>query len=364
MTTRWKTLSRQRQRWVVAVAVVVGVFVVLGGLNSLGRRPGGPTLSSYATGNDGLAAFDALLARNAHPTRQLRVALDKAQLSPNDTAVVLGQIPAGGERRALRAFVRDGGRLVTGGPEAESFLRSIVADLRWHADGHRRLRVAQPTVEGLRAVDAAGLGSWSGASGSPLFSGDARDAGFELRYGEGTLVALADPSPLMNGLLAKADNAAFAVQVAGEDARPVAFAENGHGYGLSDGLAAIPPRWKAALWFAAVAALVGALAAGKRFGPVDVEPEAPAPERTRYVGAVASTLARARDRDAAAAPLRARGIAYVTRRAGYRTDAEDLLIAAQAAGLTEAEARCLIDPVLADADLVALGRTVSRLEEH
>ena len=53
------------------------------------------------------------------------------------------------------------------------------------------------------------------------------------RAGRGTVVALADPSPLQNRRLAYADNAALGLALAGD--RPVAFLETVHGYGVSRG---------------------------------------------------------------------------------------------------------------------------------
>ncbi len=365
MIERWNKLSSRAQRTWIGVAVVVGIFVVLNGLNSIGGRPGGPSLSSYATAPEGLAALDSLLERNGYPTTQVRVGLDEAELPSDATVVALGQVLSRTERRAMRAFVERGGRLLTGGPEAEPFLRSIDEGVRWRAEGFERLRpVANPAVPGLATVTAAGFGVWADPPGVPLFEGRSRDAGFVLPVGRGTVVALADPSPLTNALLGEADNAGLALVTVGPTAHPVQFAENGHGYGLDAGLGAIPSRWKTALWFAAFAGLVGALAAGKRFGPVDVEPEAPAPERSAYVGAVASTLARTRDIDAAAAPLRARGTAAVLRRAGRVVTPDDLADAARLAGLNADEVRSLTEPISTDAELVALGRTVSRLEER
>ncbi len=359
-------MSPRARGWTAGIVVLVGATLAIGGLNSLGQAPSGPSLSSYATTGDGLAAVDELLNQNDHATTQLRVSLDKAVLAPDQTVVALGQVFSGDERRALRAFLRGGGRLVTGGPEAEPFLRTLVADLRWRAVGAERLRVASqvPEVTGLREVRAEGFGSWTRGAGTRLFEGEPNSA-FELAVGDGVVVALADPSPLTNDWLERADNAGFAQRVAGPAGRAVGFAENGHGYGLNSGLAAVPSRWKAALWFGAIAALVGALAAGKRFGPVDVEPEALAPERTRYVAAVASTLARTRDLDAAVAPLRARGAELLRRRTGHvAADPADLAATARLAGLSAEDAKTLVDPIADERALVALGRTVSRLEEH
>ncbi|MDP1794534.1 MAG: hypothetical protein Q8K63_10415 [Acidimicrobiales bacterium] len=368
MSDRWNNLSARAQRWTVVVGAVLAVMFVMSGLNSLGAKPSGPSLSSYATTDRGLAALESLLDGNDHPTDRLRVTLDEAALTPDRTVIAVGQSFTGGEQRALREFLNRGGRVITGGPEAERFLRTIDTDLRFEAGGAENLEVVAdlPDVADVRQLRADGFGAWENAPGSVLLRGDGDVVAFSLSVGDGAVVALADPSILTNGLLAEADNAGFALGIVGAPGRRVAFAESGHGFGGASGLSAIPDRWKAALWFAAVAGLVGAVAAGKRFGPIDVEPEAPAPERIQYVGAVASTLSRSGDRDAAVAPLRARAATLLARRAGGRTvdDRDSLVAAAQRAGLSAGDARSLVDPVANDDDLLQLGRVVARLEEH
>lgn len=364
---QWRALSRRARGVILGGGVFVAVFVVIGGLNSLGAAPSGPSLSSYATTDDGLAALESLLARSEHPTTQLRLSLDEASLTADQTVIAVGQVFSGREQRALRAFVRSGGRLITGGPESERFLTSLDTRLQWATGGSDRLTVSAevPTVSGVRLVRGDGFGSWQNAPGAVLLRGGDDDVAFEVALGRGVVVALADPSVLTNDWLAAADNAGFAVGIAGAPGRQVVFAENGHGFGAASGFGALPARWKAALWFAAVAAVVGALAAGKRFGPVDVAPESTPPERVQYVGAVASTLSRARDRDAAIAPLRDRAAMLLARRAGGSIeDPSGLMAAAQRSGLSEADARSLVDPVINDDDLLRLGRAVSRLEEH
>lgn len=367
MTEWWERLSARARRWVVAVVAILGVLVIIGGLNSFGASPSGPSLSSYATTDSGLAAYASLLDATGHPIDRLREPLDEAALPTTSTLITLGQVPSGGEQRALRAFLDGGGRLITGGPEAERFLRTFANGLSWGGGAEERARVvAAPTVvSNVRTLVGEGFGAWRDAPGVALARSGERVAVFELAVGKGSIVAIADPSILTNAFLDRADNAGFGVAIADDPARPVSFAENGHGFGAASGLSAIPARWKTALWFAGFAGLVGAIAAGKRFGPIDAEPEAPAPERVQFVSAVASTLSRSRDRDAAVAPLRARAQAQIARRGGVLADAtDDLLAAAQRAGLTADEARIVAGSVSTDDDLVALGRVVSRLEEH
>src|SRR5207237_3420763 len=108
---------------------------------------------------------------------------------------------------------------------------------------------AAAEVEGVRTVRAGRLGSWEVPGGlQPILAGDlGRVIAVAGNSGSGRVVALADPSPVHNGFLAAEDNAAFALGVVGDPGRPVLFAEGAHGYGESEGLSALPRRWRLVL---------------------------------------------------------------------------------------------------------------------
>src|SRR5919201_4145005 len=109
--------------WKIGLAILGGLValnVVLHVVNSLsGGTPGGPTSSAYATGRDGLAAYDELLVRAGHRVRRVRESASGARLDPGSTAVLLdpGSFSAS-DGRALHRFVRRGGRLVARGADA------------------------------------------------------------------------------------------------------------------------------------------------------------------------------------------------------------------------------------------------------
>jgi hypothetical protein len=123
--------------------------------------------------------------------------------------------------------------------------------------------------------------------------------------GRGRLLALADSSPLQNTGLRRADNAALALRLAGPEGRPVVFAESVHGFAPRSGLAALPGRWQVALGGLLLAALLGLLALGRRFGPPERADRELPPPRRAYVDAVAATLRRTKTTSSATAPLRA-----------------------------------------------------------
>jgi hypothetical protein len=115
-----------------------------------------------------------------------------------------------------------------------------------------------------------------------------------LKQGRGRIDLLADASPVENAMLARADNAQLALDLAGEPHRPVVFAEALHGYTEATGLAAIPTRWWIAFGGLILAAGAWALARGRRLGPPEPAAPEPAPPRREYVEALATVLLKTR----------------------------------------------------------------------
>jgi hypothetical protein len=181
--------------------------------------------------------------------------------------------------------------------------------------------------------------------------------------GRGRVALVADPSPLQNRLLAKADNAALAAALAGPPGRPVVFAETVHGYGQPRGLGALPERWKWTLAGLLLAAAAWVASRIRRLGPTELESRALPPPRRAYVDAVAAALARTRRPGASAERVREAARRGVARRAGLGSDpsAESLAQAAATLGLSEEEAALLTRPARdQDEDLLLAGRALAR----
>src|SRR5207244_13461782 len=134
-----------------------------------------------------------------------------------------------------------------------------------------------------------------------------------------------------NRLLASADNAQLALDLAGAKSRHVVFFETYHGYGRGSGLGAIPGRWQALFLLAAAAVLTFMLARVRRLGPPEDEERPLDPPRREYVEALAATIARTRDRTQALEPVRDEVRRRIAVRAGLRPNAPDeqLLAAAR-----------------------------------
>jgi Domain of unknown function (DUF4350) len=331
------------------VTVVVAANLVLRFIGTVtGGTPGGPRSSSYATSHRGTAAYAELLGRAGHSVEQVRKLPHQSPPSAGATVFLLDP-PAvrATDLQALRAFVRGGGRLVAAGLSPEA-MREFVFRAPQRVPGAQRVR-----VDGLE-VQTDGASVW-------------RDEGLlaERQVGRGTVTFLADSSPLQNRLLGSADNAAFGLALAGAANRPVEFLESYHGYGTGSGLSALPLAWKLLLGGLGLAALVYAIARGRRFGPPEEEGRTLAPPRRQYVDSLAAVVARSKRRDAAVGPVRREARDAVLRRASLPPDADDdvVRIAAGRVGLADEDAETLLRPARTDEDVLALGRTAARIRQ-
>ncbi len=364
-----------RRAWGLAL---LGVVLVLVGLELLGRvfgpGPQGPVSSSYATNDQGLAAWSELAASAGDPVVALRQPLSDATLDPASTLVVLDPdalLRSDGQR--LLAFVRRGGRLIAGGQDPDATLTALYpAPPGWigaSAPISRPTRAGAVALPGVAAVQGAGAGAWTQTDGDRVLLSDAngRPVLLAQRLGAGEILLLADASPLQNAYLARADNAQLALVLAGAGAlgrRSLVFAESVHGYGTSRGLAALPTGFKVALWGLAVAGLLWVLARGRRLGPPDALPEREVPARAAYVhaltlllrragppGELAPTLRRAAERELAARPSTGAGASAASRRRALAQ-----------LGLDEAEVEALAAG--GDPDVVVLGSALTHLRSR
>lgn len=338
--------------WRIALSVVATLVVVNLALRFLatltGGTPGGPRSSSYATSSHGAAAYAELLGRAGHPVDQVRSLPHERQ--PSTTATVFLLDPptvSATDLRALRRFVRRGGRLVASGLSQKA-MRELVARPPVSAPGSHIVR-----EEGL-VIETDGAARWRQENLVAV-----------RRIGGGAVTFLADSSPLQNRLLGQADNAAFGLALARPRARPVEFLESYHGYGAGSGLSTLPLAWKLLLGGLGLAALVYAVARGRRLGPPEEEGRSLAPPRREYVDSLAAAIARSKRREAAAEPVRREARDAILRRAALPPGVDDdaVRVAAGRLGLADEDVDGLLRPVRTDADVVALGRTAARIRQ-
>jgi Domain of unknown function (DUF4350) len=349
-----------------ALAGMLVLFVAVSvAIDRYAPTPGGPEGSSYATAPEGAAAYAELLHRAGHTVRRVRTPLAERPLEPGATLIVLDpEAVVPDEADAIGRFVRAGGRLVAAGAFTHWLARVLDAPPTWtsSAPGEASVVVPTPETAGVGTVAFAEGGRWESLGGAlPILATPAGAVAAVAESGAGRAVLLADAAPLYNNRLARADDAAFGLAIAGGERRPVAFLETVHGYGEETGLAALPAR---ALWVLAglaVAALALVWSVARRLGPPEDEPSPPAPPRRDYVEAVAAGLVASGDRagiaDAAVRAARRR----LESRAGVRPDAgePELREAAARLGLDDAETAA----VLGDGgDSRVAGRALAKLE--
>jgi hypothetical protein len=288
-------MSPRARTALVAIAALIAFAVALAVIDRLTPQPSGPRSSSYATSPPGLAAYFDVLRRNGHRVRRLRTAIHDEQPPTGETLVVLDPSSMEPEEsQAIGDWVRAGGRLLAGASGDVPWLDEVLADVpRWSPDGPLRRAPLLPVAEtaGVQRVQTADGGAWHQLGSTLPVIGPA-DAPLVVtaRAGRGTVVALADPSPLQNRRLAYADNAALGLALAGD--RPVAFLETVHGYGVSRGFGGLPSRVKWTLLGLALTTLVALWSVGRRFGPAEDPETPPPPARAEYVDALAAALAR------------------------------------------------------------------------
>jgi hypothetical protein len=358
----------------MAGAALLGMAVLSSFLPGGGGQGGGPPSSSFSHRPDGASAWAELLSRFGRDVDRLRGDLDASPLDPAATVVVLDAPSLSeGEGEALGDFVRRGGHLVAGGVGVDEWLAAVVDEPPLLGDEGVRIAVPvgdppAPEVDGVRTVRAGRSGSWEAAGQlRPILVGE--DGGPVIALagnsGSGRVVALADPSPLQNGFLAAEDNAALALGLVGSPERTVLFAEGAHGYGDSEGLSALPRRWRLALAGLGLAAAIWLYGRSRRLGPPEDEARALPPPRWAYVDAVTGTLARTRRPQEAAEPVRRHARELIARRAGLPPDAgpEDLYEAAVRLGVPPDEAAAALGSPgpSEEATVLAAGRALARL---
>ena len=359
-----------RWRW---AAILVGGLIAFSALSNLVEhvtpKPHGPRSSSYATSAEGLAAYASLLADYGHPVRRLRRSPAERAIDPRDTAVLLdpGAVRSD-DAAALREFVRQGGRLVVGGESSDLWLQGLLSEPpAWSSSTARDARpiVPVPETAGVEEVEAEGPGTWRDAGQAlPVVAGDDRPVVAVANVGRGRVVLLADPSPLQNRLLDRADNAALGLAVAGAKGRRVDFLERVHGYRPASGFAAIPWSWRVALGGLVLAALALMLARGRRLGPPEAESRELAPPRRAYVESLAAVLARTKRPAEAIESVRAEAKRLLTQRGQLDDDPDEdaLRHLGHGAGLTDHEVDALLGTARGKAGVLAAGRALAKLE--
>ena len=343
------------------------------------------TGSSFDTSSRGTAALAQLLGDRGHTVRQLQTPVSSASLPVPGTLFVLDpQAKLRTELPSTDRYLMVGGRVVLAGRLTEGTLRALLGPgplPTWQAapPGPSHRAVPEPENYAAGTVISNTPGSWrpastTGASGAgtgevrTLVAGTRGALALIAEVGRGRLVLIASSSPLDNGLLARGDNAAFALDLAGPDGTTVTFDEYDHLTTRSgSGIASLPGHWRAGLLLALVAVVVWILSAARRFGPPVRANRELMPPRIAYVDAIAALLASGPPArlTAGAAPLREAAreqLCHVLRARRDATDTE-LLTRAASMALPPGVVTAIVVEPRSEKDLLALGRAYATLIE-
>lgn len=363
-------MKRRIGLWALGIAAVV-LFVAAtsddGGESTQPKeRPGA---SVQDQGQAGLTRLRSVLEGAGHETIVLDRAPSAADLDTSGTVVLLEPGPIEEDDiGALRDFAEGGGRLVFGGYaglDGYEALTGTSVDRESVGPTDAHPYVPAPETVDVSAVDLVGQGSFaSTGSALPLAGGtDGRTVLAVSSQGKGRVVLLADPSPLQNGGIARADNAQLGLDVAGNPDRPVFFAERVR-YASSTGLGSLPGRWQVAFAGLVLAGLVLIASRFRRNGPPEPASRELPPPRRRFVDAVGTALARTRT-PAAAEPVRveARRRLLAASPGGFDAGPGEVARAGAAAGLDRTEWEALAAPIADEKQVLAAGTALAKLKE-
>lgn len=368
---RWQTLPAALRVAIVVVGLVVAVNVTIAALDSAtrGAETEGRDSDPGSTAPNGTSAWAELLERNGAEVSTSQIG--KGDFERGAVLVMLGiEELSSVEAARVRDVLSAGGRLLVG-PESIAWLQLVVdTPPTWSPGGAEIAQAVGDAQEvvGIGEVRSDGRGGWSALGSSrALLEGDGLEGNEVViasvaTVGRGSVVLLADPSIVANEHLDEADNAAFALQVTG-DGRTIQLFEPETE--RSEGLAAVPDRWKLALVGLVLAFLVGAVARGRRVGPPDPPGTPRPPPRRSFVDAMGAALERTRRPGGALEPLRTHVRAELARRAGLAADAsdEELRSAARRLGWPDDEIEAVVRPTTPDT-VLASGRALSRLAQR
>jgi hypothetical protein len=381
---RWRQVPRRWRAVMIGVAIVLFAYFASSLVGGLYTPPSGNAVgpsSSTDTTPAGTAAMAELLSERQHPVQELTVPIHAATLPTNGTLFVLD--PASSiipDAAAMRRHLDGGGRLVLGGDTGSRLLHAILGPGPvpvWQSSPSGNAHPVEQRQEnsGIGTVLGTGAGSWQAGSESRfgvLLQGPGGALALVASIGRGNLVLLASTNALQNGALAQADDAAFAIDLAGPAGTPVVFDEYDHGLGRSGtGLAGLPSHWKAGLLLGLLAVLAWMWSAARRFGPPQRADRELIPARVAHVDAMAALLASGSpDRLAAgASSLRATGretLRRILRADQAATDEQLIELAATSSvpSVTPELAVALLRAPQSESDVIAGGRASAALARH
>jgi len=354
--------SRGALAWLALGAALLLVAVAGGG----GRDGGGTPLDPAGTGPEGARALVLLLesfGATVTPTAQL-------DLAGTDVALMLSDVVPADRTAEVEAWVRAGGRLVVADPFS-SFTPPTTSSAGFFTSLPPTIGRDTCDLDALTGVDRVATGGvgarYEVPDGSRSCFGDGREAYVVATpLGEGTVVALGGPTPLLNERLDDADDAGLATALlAPRPGTRVAFLQPGAGApaGERDLFSVLSTGARLGLWQLFAAFVVYAAFRARRLGRPVPEPQPVQIPASELVGAVGNLLQQTGEPERAARLLRADLHRRLADRLGLAPDAPPAVVADATAARSPVPRDAVLavltgPPVTTDVGLIELARSI------
>ncbi|HKV86638.1 MAG TPA: DUF4350 domain-containing protein [Candidatus Dormibacteraeota bacterium] len=267
---------RGTRGWVIAA---VAVLLLAGLAYVLQPHQSSPDHSSSSDAADGTSAARLFSAAMGHPTEQVAGTFPPADALDIMFVFTPTSPYTSADAGRLLDWVRAGGLLIYASEQGDPELDNAFGVTRLGALAPGGTQTANPIFSGVDQVQGEALVDPldPGSRQVPILRAtDGSVSAYLEHVGSGTVIVMADPLPLCNGYLDKADNGkllADLLSFGGPNAR-VGFDEYHHGLIVSDFApqAWITTAWGAALLWLLIAIFVGLFLRGRSFGPLIQRP--------------------------------------------------------------------------------------------
>jgi hypothetical protein len=287
---------RDVRGWVI---VLVLALLIGGAAYFAQPRQDSPQHSSGSDAANGTSAARFFSQAMGHPTTQIEGNFSQ----PSQDGLMFVFTPtspySAQDASDTANWIRRGGVLVYASEMGDIELDRALSVTRLNSGVSGQTQHANPVLDGVTTVSGgqAVVPLDGSADQVPILrSSDGFATGYMQRFGQGTIVVLADPLILCNGYLDKTDNGRLLADLLGlvNPGSAVGFDEYHHGLILTDlaPQAWVTTPWGAAILWFLVAIFIGLVLRGRRFGPVIQRPAEVARADAEWAVAVGELLRR------------------------------------------------------------------------
>ena len=286
-------------RDVRGLVIVLALALLIGGAAYFAQpKQDSPDHSSTSDAANGTSAARLFAQAMGHPTTQIEGNFSQ----PSQDGLMFVFTPtsqySAQDANDTTNWVRRGGILVYASELGDPELDRALSVTRINTGVSAQTQHASPVLDGVMTVSGGQVAVPLNASADqvPILRSAGLATGYMQRFGQGTIVVLADPLILCNGYLDKTDNGRLLADLLGlvNPGSAVGFDEYHHGLILTDlaPQAWVTTPWGAAILWFLVAIFIGLVLRGRRFGPVIQRPLEVARADAEWAVAVGELLRR------------------------------------------------------------------------